>query len=299
MKPLTLIRQYVWIAETIYKTRRITLKELNERWMDTDMSNGQPMIRMTFFRCKEAIQELFGIIIECDASDDYRYYIVNREVMRENSIQRWMLDTLSSGCVVSESLSLHDRIQLEAMSYDEDMLRLAIEAMKRNHRIVITYQCYDSPKTKQHHIEPYCIKFYHHRWYMLGRYKSGRFSMFSFDRIHDIDITEDKFEMEKDFDAEEFFRYYFGVIISGEGKRQRIVLRAFGWERKSMLDLPMHCSQRELGRGDGYIDYEITAHTTNDLKGYILSRGEWLVVKWPQWYADEIKQGHMGAVIKY
>lgn len=299
MKPLNLIIQYIWIADTIYHAKRITLSELNERWVDTEMSGGQPMVRMTFYRYKEAIQELFGIIIECDANDDYRYYIANREVMRENSVQRWMLDTLSVNGLISESLALHDRIQLETMSYDEEMLRLAIQAMKRNRRIVISYRCYDSQNTKRHHIEPYCIKLYRHRWYLLGRYKSGNFSMFSFDRILDIDITEDKFSMDNDFDTEEFFRNYFGVIIHGEGECQRIVLRAFGWERKSMQDLPMHCSQRELERGDGYVDYEIIAHLTNDLKGYILSRGEWLVVKRPQWYADEIKQGHMDAATKY
>lgn len=299
MKPLNLIIQYVWIADTIYRAKRITFSELNERWKATEMSGGQPMSRTSFYRHKEDLQEMFGIIIECDANDDYRYYILNREEMRESSTQRWMLDTLSVNGLISESLSLKDRILLEPMSYNEDMLRLAIEAMKRNHRIVISYQCYDSPDVKRHYVEPYCIKLYHHRWYLLGRYKKGEFSIFSFDRMLDINITEEKFELEKNFDGEEFFRYYYGVIIGREEKCQRIVMRAFGWERKSMLHLPMHCSQRVVKHGDGYIDYEITAHTTNDLTGYILSRGKWLVVKYPQWYADEIKQGHMEAVAKY
>lgn len=299
MKPLTLIQQYVWIADTIYRARRITFSELNERWKATEMSGGQPMVRMTFYRYKEDLQRLFGIIIDCDASDDYRYYIVNREEMRESSTQRWMLDTLRVNGLISESLSLHDRIQLETMSYDEDMLRLAIEAMKQNHRIIISYKCYDSQEIRQHPVEPYCIKLYRHRWYLLGRYESGKFAMFSLDRIRDIKITGDRFELDKKFDTEVFFQDYFGVIISNKEEIQRIVLRAYGWERKSMLHLPMHCSQRELQHGDGYIDYEITAHTTNDLTGYILSRGQWLVVKYPQWYADEIKQGHMDAVAKY
>ena len=290
-------QQYVWITETIYKARHITLEELNERWQETEMSGGLPMPRATFKRNRYAIEKMLGIIIECD--NDYRYYIENREVLRDNSIQRWMLDTISVECFISESLSLHDRIQLETMSYDEEMLRIATDAMKGGHRIIVHYRRYDCEQVKRHHVEPYCIKFYRHRWYLLGHYKSGNFSMFSFDRILDIDITEDKFEMEKDFDAEEFFRNYFGVIINGEGERQRIVLRAFGWERKSMHDLPMHCSQRELRRGDGYVDYEIITHTTNDLKGYILSRSKWLIVKSPQSYADEIKHELQETISQY
>lgn len=299
MKILNVFKNYAWLLSTIYNSRRITLSELNERWRESEMGGGDPLSRTSFKRYKEAIQEMFGIVIECDASDDYRYYIVNREELRENKPRKWMLDTLSVSVLISESLSLHNRILLETMSYDEDMLRLAIDAMKRDYRIVISYQCYDSTEVKRHYIEPYCIKLYRHRWYLLGRYKSGGFSIFSFDRILDIDIKDEKFEMEKDFDGEEFFRNYYGVIIGREEKCQRIVMRAFGWERKSMLHLPMHCSQRVVERGDGYIDYEIMAHTTNDLTGYILSRGQWLVVKYPQWYADEIKQGHMEAVAKY
>ena len=124
MKILNVFKNYAWLLSTIYNSRRITLSELNERWRDSEMGGGDPLSRTSFKRYKEAIQEMFGIVIECDASDDYRYYIVNREELRENKPRKWMLDTLSVSVLISESLSLHNRILLETMSYDEDMLRM-------------------------------------------------------------------------------------------------------------------------------------------------------------------------------
>ena len=95
-------KQYVWIIKTIYNTRRISFEELNERWQDTEMSGGLPMVRATFKRNKQAIQDMFAVNILCDATDGYRYYIENREDLRSPTLQRWMMDLLLKSNNVSE-----------------------------------------------------------------------------------------------------------------------------------------------------------------------------------------------------
>ena len=281
-------KQYVWIIKTIYNTRRISFEELNERWQDTEMSGGLPMVRATFKRNKQAIQDMFAVNILCDATDSYRYYIENREDLRSPTLQRWMMDLISMSCFVSENLSLHDRILPEVQSYEDDALRTLTEAMKRGRIVEIDYRRYGHAQAKHHSVAPYGLKYRRNRWYLLGVRKDGFKMMLSLDRIVDIDIAEERFEMPGDFDEGEFFKPYFGVIISDESECQRIVLRARGWERDSMRDLPMHCSQREVGRGSDYVDYEIFTHTTSDLIGYILSRASWLEVRSPQTLRDVI-----------
>lgn len=298
MKQGTLFTHYVWIINTIYNARRISLDDLNDRWCATEMSNGQPLSRTTFYRHKESIQDMLGINILCDAADDYRYYIEDRSMLRSDGIMRWVIDGISVGCLFGEARALHDRISIERLSYSIDALRTIIEAMKRSHTVVLNYRRYGA-EARSHTVEPYCIKFYRHRPYMLGHSAGGRFTVFALDRMLDVSVTEEGFRQDDDFDTETFFRNFFGVIISGEQECQRIVLRAYGWERYSMHDLPMHCSQRELGHGEDYVDYEIITHPTNDLKGYILSRGQWLVVKSPQWYAEEIKHDLQEMISQY
>lgn len=35
-----LMNKYVWLVETIYKAKRITFEEINERWLGDEISEG-------------------------------------------------------------------------------------------------------------------------------------------------------------------------------------------------------------------------------------------------------------------
>ena len=98
MKTTEKFKEYIWLVNTIYKARKITLVEINEKWVDTDMSGGVALARSTFNRHKDAIEDIFGIYIDCDRQNGYKYYIGNANVLREDTIQNWMLSTLSESC---------------------------------------------------------------------------------------------------------------------------------------------------------------------------------------------------------
>ena len=89
------INKYVWLVETLYHAKKITLKEINRRWLDTDLSEGLEIPRRTFHTWKNAVEEMFGLVIMCDKSDGDRYYIENREVLEDDGLQRWLLSTMS------------------------------------------------------------------------------------------------------------------------------------------------------------------------------------------------------------
>jgi len=48
MKASLLFKEYVWIVDTIRRAGHITLRQLNERWLDTTLSDGIPFSRTTF-----------------------------------------------------------------------------------------------------------------------------------------------------------------------------------------------------------------------------------------------------------
>lgn len=124
MKIPALFKEYIWLVNAIRRARRISLTELNDKWVETDMSGGVEMARTTFNRHKDAIQDIFGIYIECDRKDGYRYYIGNPEVLEDDTVENWMLSTLSLSNVISESLSLKDRIIAERVSVDDKLLEM-------------------------------------------------------------------------------------------------------------------------------------------------------------------------------
>ena len=74
-----LLNKYVWLVETIYKAKQISFEEINQLWLDNDMSEGKPLALRTFHKWRVAIEEMFGLIIENEQGGRYRYYIQNAD----------------------------------------------------------------------------------------------------------------------------------------------------------------------------------------------------------------------------
>lgn len=119
------------MVNAIRKAGKITLEEINRRWIETETSEGMPLARSTFNRHRDAILDIFGIIIECDKKDGFRYYIDNSDVLEEDSIQNRMLSTMSVNSILAENKGVHDRIVLESIPSDGENLHKFIDAMKR------------------------------------------------------------------------------------------------------------------------------------------------------------------------
>ena len=295
----TLFKEYIWLVNTINQARNITLDDINKKWLKTEMSGGVELARSTFNRHRIAIEDIFGINIECNRSNGYKYYIGNAEVLCEDTVQNWMLSTLSVNNIISESLCLHSRILLESIPSADERLEKIISAMKTNCLIQIVYKKYDSDQEREHTIAPYCIKLYHRRWYLLARFNSGNLGILSLDRIRETEITDETFEIEQDFDAEVYFSDCFGVVRDEDVKPEKIVVRAFGTECNYLRDLPLHHSQREVASTEDYTDFELYLRPTLDLQGQILSRGCRLKVLSPQSLSDKISQILQEAVALY
>ena len=284
-KASSLFRQYVWLVDTISRAGRIKLHEVNERWLQTSLSDGIPYSRTTFRRHRQEVEDMFGIVIRCDRKS--RYYIDDPLPMRTDSVPRWMLGTLTVSNVVSEARGLHDRILLEstASSSDgagaDDHLRQIVDAMKEGRLLQVSYRRYGSDEPREWTLEPYCIKLFRRRWYLLGHFPQGGFLVLSFDRILSLTPTDVSFNVDPLFDAEAFFSEYYGVMTDERIPLQRIVLRAYGNERYSLRDLPLHPSQRVVDEGDDYVDFEVQLRPTSDFLAQILSRGRWLKVLSP------------------
>ena len=247
MTAYTKFKEYIWLVNIIHQAKRITFAEINKRWLKTDMSGGVEMARTTFYRHKCAIEDIFGIYIDCDKKNGSEYYIGNDYVLNEDSVQNWMLSTLSVGNIIEESRGLHHRILLENIPSGGELLKQVIKAMKEDYLITITYRRYGAETNSVFMIAPYCVKLFHQRWYLLGKFTdSGNLAVFSFDRIEDVRLEDDKFKVDEDFDAAEYFGDSYGIVVANNIDAQRIVLRAYGAEPYYLRDLPLHNSSLKI-----------------------------------------------------
>lgn len=290
MKIPVLFKEYIWLVNTIYQAGKISFAKINEKWLRTEMSGGVEIARTTFNRHKDAIEDIFGIIIDCDKKDGFKYYIANKSVLREDTIQNWMLSSMTVHTAVQEGVCLQKRILLEEIPSGYKYLQPILEAIKYNHCISFAYQKYNDAEVKTYPVaEPYCLKLYKQRWYLLTKINQ-QFWTFSLDRIKSLDFSAETFQLDKDFDAEAYFHDYFGVFRDEKNSPQTVVIRASKDERPYLRDLPLHHSQKEINVTVNYSDFSYFLSPSDDFIGEILRKKNRLYVISPMKLRDKILQ---------
>lgn len=284
MRSSDIFREYVWLVKTIWQSGKITLEDISRRWERSELNNGSPMPRSTFNRHRSAVQEIFGIDIECDRSNGNVYYIANADNI--DSVMNWMVSSLAVNNLITESRSIQNRILLESIPFAGDTLQTIIEAMKENRRIELSYKGYGKPE-RDYIIEPYCIRLFKQRWYLLGHF-DDKFRLFSFDRIVKVKVSDLRFKIPKDFDCEAYFAEYFGMMTDSRVKQQRVIIRAHGQERYYLRDLPLHHTQHEIGSTENTVDFELYLRPTKDFLAAIFSRAGWVEIISPQYLKTEL-----------
>lgn len=279
-----------WIIKTIRKARKITFEELNRKWQEnTDLSGGKEMHKRTFHKWKWNILDTFGLSIDCEKTSPYRYYISNEDEMDSRSIENWLLSTYSVNNSLIESKSIKDRIMLEEVPSGQKYLDLILTAMKKNKFIHITYYHYHREDTKDFYIMPLCVRLFRQRWYMVGRvWPSNNDILFCLDRIRYFRFSSHSFNYPKDFRPYEYFEGCFGIITGTDTKKQEVCLKVSSYQSNYLRDLPLHESQQEIERGEGYSIFTLSVRPTFDFQQEILWNGEHIEVLEPLWLRKEI-----------
>ena len=289
----SLITKYVWIIETIYHKRKISFKELNELWLRDDISRGVNIPKRTFDNWRYVIWDMFGINIVNENRGEYRYYIENEEDISKNGLRSWLYNTICVSNALTNSQNIKDRIILEYVPSGQNYLHPIIEAMKENHVLNITYHNYWKNKEHNFNVQPYCVKLFRQRWYMVAQstnsyyYEKGPL-IYALDRIKYLQATKDTFEMPKDWTAKDFFEGYFGIIANQSIKIQPIKLKVSAGQANYIRNLQMHESQKEIERNEKYSIFTYYLHPTFDFQQELLWNGEDMEVLEPKWLRNEI-----------
>ena len=289
----SLITKYVWVIETIYRRRKISFKELNELWLRDDISRGVEIPKRTFDNWRCVISDMFGIDIANENRGEYRYYIENEYDIRHNGLRSWLYNTLCVSNALAKSKGIKNRILLEFVPSGQEYLQPIIEAMKENCVLNITYRGYLKDEENNFDVQPYCVKLFRQRWYLVARstdpyyYELGP-RVYALDRINDLYATEEKFKMPKDWSAEEFFDGCFGVIADHSVDIQPVKLKVSARQANYIRDLMLHESQEEIVKNDEYSIFKYYLRPTFDFIQEILLNGDSMEVLEPLWLRKEI-----------
>ncbi|PKP20807.1 MAG: phytanoyl-CoA dioxygenase [Bacteroidetes bacterium HGW-Bacteroidetes-21] len=153
-----------------------------------------------------------------------------------------------------------------------------------NRRIVcLTYQSFSARKPSTFNFQPYLLKEFRNRWFLIGIKKEKEPLLnLALDRIISLNITDDEFCVNDEFSSEEYFRDVIGVTVNQGCKPEKIILYITHKHAPYVLTKPLHCSQKVIGRDDFGVTISLEVQHNFELEKEILGLGDGVMVLEPE-----------------
>ncbi len=298
-----LIRRYVWLIDTIRRAKQITLKEINEKWMDERvlrLEHEGAFVERTFHRHRQAIADIFGIDILCNRANGNTYYIENEDALNEATFTSWLFNGLAIDNQLMSNEQIEDRVIFEETPGGMKYMSTVIRALTEKRRLKITYNSISHGSYDNKTIEPIFIKERLRRWYIIAKTVDGDGTdLFAFDRIENLELLDEHFEFPENIRPHNYFDEVVGILLDDEYDCERVVVRLYNKQAQYTQLLPLHKSQREIGHGKGYIDFEYHVRPEWEFVHEILRLGFEAEILSPAWLREELKWQAQEIVKRY
>ncbi|MBR5499350.1 MAG: WYL domain-containing protein [Bacteroidales bacterium] len=252
-----LLQKYIWLVQTFIRAGEVglSLEEISDKW---ESRFDSAYSRRTFNNHRGAVEEVFGIRIDCNRSTNRYFVDYSDDISDENAETAWLINTFTVNNMLSLGKErLSGRVSVEDIPSGHKHLTSVMEAMTEGYEIKIEYQKYTSSQADSYTLQPYAVKEFAKRWYIVAYCLERKaLRVYGLDRIVSLEITDRPFEMEQGFDVDELFATSFGIYLP-EGPGQTITFRTSATEAKYLRDLPIHESQEEIASDGDSVTFSI------------------------------------------
>lgn len=286
--------KYIWLLDTLLSSDcPLTFEEIWLLWGMNHMDDSPLSIR-TFHEHRKGIKEMFGVDIECDRSRNV-YYVKNPEVLDENKLAQWLLRKYSIPQDFATFNSMKDRVLLEEIPLGTAFLNSIIDAMHKNVELQVDYQRYENEQEEhlqELHIQPYALKVFNRRWYLLGYIKEkSALHTIALDRILHLEVLTTSFTLPENFDAKKHFANVVGIFVNKDLPVTNVKIRTYGVQTEYLRSTPLHKSQSE-GRSKHreFAEFTYRICITPELISQLLAMGDKVEVLEPQELREEMRK---------
>lgn len=277
---------YIWLLNTIARGP-ISRAAIDEKWAHSSVNEYKQdyLPESNFHRWKSTVEMLFDVHIKCNACNEY--YIEEASDLRGADLRLRLLNLMSMDSLLKESKELSDQILFEPIPSGEKFLAPIIEALRDKTAIEMTYQGFTKDYPATFIVEPYCLKMFKQRWYILA-YSPGikKLYLYSLDRVHAIEPTTQRYKLPKDFDAERYFKNTYGVSFADD-QPEEVKVKISAYQANFLRSLPIHASQEEIECNDEFSIFRYFVVPTFEFMQELRKYGSELEVLSPQSLRDE------------
>jgi len=201
----------------------------------------------------------------------------------------------------SEEDAIQQYVQFETVTKigGSEHLPILLEAIQKNQQLDIAYASFLKSKSKNYKLNPYLLKEYRNRWYLIALDdKAQKLKTFGLERIIELKLLENKFEREKNFSHDYFFKYSVGITASNE-KPKKVILSFNQQQGQYIKSQPIHFSQKIIKESKKELRIEIEVIESYELIVQLLGYGSSVKVIAPKSLKNSIIQECKKALENY
>ena len=312
------VKFYSWLIGLLDR-KHLTFEEIANEWRDANANQDEDELdKRTFHRYRENIQSQFGITVECDKSDGYRYYL-KRDPIANDDVTEWMLSSLRLASL-GDMLKFHNKVMLDTPPYNTEYLDDILAAIDKQYLLKFKYVSGFGAESDIV-LQPAFVRYYKQRWYVVGVKKQRSASegkansnaeidgdadlnaevdvrklvrCLPFDRISFLKLICEKHplsaKLKKFLSPENYYEDCFGIYRMEDVPVEKIRIRAFYPEYNYIEEVPLHESQQKVKESkDGmYREYTLTVRPSRDFLQELLWHGRNLIVLKPESLRQEM-----------
>ena len=258
------VKFYSWLIGLLDR-KHLTFEEIANEWRDANANQDEDELdKRTFHRYRENIQSQFGITVECNKSDGYRYYL-KRDPIANDDVTEWMLSSLRLASL-GDMLKYHNKVMLDTPPYNTEYLDDILAAIDKQYLLKFKYVSGFGAESDIV-LQPAFVRYYKQRWYVVGVKKQRSASegkanssaevdvrklvrVLPFDRISFLKFICEKHplsaKMKKFLTPENYYEDCFGIYRMEDVPVEKIRIRAFYPEYNYIEEVPLHESQQKV-----------------------------------------------------
>lgn len=189
-----------------------------------------------------------------------------------------------------KGLDRYIQFEQSSVARGTEWLGPLLEAIREQTEVRIGYRKFQNNELNTYHLQPYLLKEYDNRWYLIGRnMQRGTIATFGLERIEHLERSKSKFTADAHFNAGQFFRHSIG-ITENTSKPQKVQVAFDAYSGRYIISQPIHFTQRVVKESDNEIILEWDILLTEEFYAFILKHGDKARIISPSTLATEIRE---------
>ena len=164
-----------------------------------------------------------------------------------------------------------------------------VEAIRDKRVVTLSYQKFGSETAKSYSVDPYLLKEYRNRWYLIAQDRNQESERtFGLERILSLEVTEQHYARLHAFDPEGYFSDSIGITVMEESPLN-VEFKASLRQAPYIESQPIHPSQTIVKREDDGITFKVHVLITFELISVLLGMADQVEVLRPSLLRNHLR----------